>query len=157
MDFIACLQEQLRLHPAMQPRDVLKLCYQAARGAEHLLADTTRARAYFDQEYAATPVDATLPLLEIIGPEVARVNIAAWKAAGLPAAWLFRMFVRTASVAADRFIVSSCSISTIDDYFCTFKHGIELFKIIKYYSIYFDYIAVKLTSRCRSKLPYTKM
>ena len=101
MDFIACLQEQLRLHPAMQPRDVLKLCYQAARGAEHLLADTTRARAYFDQEYAATPVDATLPLLEIIGPEVARVNIAAWKAAGLPADWLFRMFVHTASVAVD--------------------------------------------------------
>ena len=90
MDFIACLQEQLRLHPAMQPRDVLKLCYQAARGAEHLLADTARARAYFDQEYAATPPDASLPLLEIIGPEVARVNIAAWKAANLPADWLFR-------------------------------------------------------------------
>ncbi len=98
MDFIACLQEQLRLHPAMQPRDVLKLCYQAARGAEHLLADTARARAYFDQEYAATPADASLPLLEIIGPEVARVNIAAWKAANLPADWLFRMFVYTASV-----------------------------------------------------------
>lgn len=98
MDFIACLQEQLRLHPAMQPRDVLKLCYQAARGAEHLLTDTARARAYFDQEYAATPADASLPLLEIIGPEVARVNIAAWKAASLPADWLFRMFVYTASV-----------------------------------------------------------
>ena len=61
MDFIACLQEQLHLHPAMQPRDVLQLCYQAARGAEHLLADTARARAYFDQEYAATPADASLP------------------------------------------------------------------------------------------------
>lgn len=101
MDFIACLQEQLRLHPAMQPRDVLKLCYQAARGAEHLLADTVRARHYFDQEYASTPADASLPLLESIGPEVTRVNIAAWKAAQLPADWLFRMFVHTASVAQE--------------------------------------------------------
>lgn len=98
MDFATCLQEQLRLHPSMQPRDVIKLCYQAARGAEHLLADTTRARAYFDQEYAATPADDTLPLFEPISENVSRANIAAWKAANLPADWLFRMFVHTASV-----------------------------------------------------------
>lgn len=98
MDFTTCLREQLRLHPSMQPRDVIKLCYQAARGAEHLLADTTRARAYFDQEYTATRADASLPIFEPISPDVARVNIAAWKAAVLPAEWLFRMFVHTASV-----------------------------------------------------------
>ena len=101
MDFITCLREQLRLHPSMQPRDVIKLCYQAARGAEHLLADTSRARAYFDQEYAAVPADASLPLLEPISPEVARVNLAAWKATGLPADWLFRMFVHSACVVPD--------------------------------------------------------
>ena len=98
MDFITCLQTQMTLHPSMQPEDVIKLCYQAARGAEHLLSDTTRARSYFDQEYAATPADAALPLFEAISPDVARVNIAAWKAANLPAEWLFRMFVHTASV-----------------------------------------------------------
>ena len=98
MDFTTCLQEQLRLHPSMQPRDVVKLCFQAARGAEHLLADTTRARTYFDQEYAATPADASLPLFEPISPDIARVNIGAWKAVNLPADWLFRMFVHTASV-----------------------------------------------------------
>ena len=98
MDFVTCLREQLSLHPAMQPQDVLKLCYQAARGAEHLLADTSRARAYFDQEYAATPVDASTPLFEPISENVARVNIAAWKSSALPADWLFRMFVHTASV-----------------------------------------------------------
>ncbi len=98
MDFTTCLQEQLRLHPSMQPRDVIKLCYQAARGAEHLLTDATRARAYFDQEYASTPADASLPLFEAISENVARVNIAAWKAATLPVEWLFRMFIHTASV-----------------------------------------------------------
>ena len=98
MDFTTCLLEQLRLHPAMQPRDVLKLCYQAARGAEHLLADPARARTYFDQEYAAIQADASLPLFEAISEHVARVNLAAWKAACLPVEWLFRMFVHTASV-----------------------------------------------------------
>ena len=98
MDFTTCLREQLRLHPSMQPRDVIKLCYQAARGAEHLLSDTTRARAYFDQEYAVTPADDALPLFESISEKVARVNIAAWKTANLPAEWLFRMFVHTARV-----------------------------------------------------------
>ena len=37
MDFTTCLREQLRRHPSMQPQDVIKLCYQAARGAEHLI------------------------------------------------------------------------------------------------------------------------
>ncbi len=98
MTFADCLRSQLAAHPAMQPRDILKLCYQAARGAEHLLADAARAQAYFDREYAATPADATLPLLEMISPDVARVNLAVWKAANLPAEWLFRMFLHTASV-----------------------------------------------------------
>ena len=98
MNFTAYVEEQLHLHPSTQPRDVIKQCYQAAKGAEHLLMDTTRARAYFDQEYAATPADAAQPLFEAISDNVCRVNLAAWKAASLPAEWLFRMFVHTASV-----------------------------------------------------------
>ena len=98
MNFTAYVEEQLRLHPAAQSQDVIKMCYQAARGAEHLLSDTTHARAYFDQEYAATPADSTQPLFEAISADVCRVNLAAWKAASLPAEWLFRMFAHTASV-----------------------------------------------------------
>ena len=98
MTFSACLHEQLRLHPSMQPQDLIKLCYQAARGAEHLLADTAHARTYFDQEYAAITADPAQPLFEPISEHIARVNLAAWKASGLPAEWLFRMFVHTASI-----------------------------------------------------------
>ena len=98
MDFTACLLEQLRLHPSMQPRDVINMCYQAARGAEHLLSDLTRARAYFDQEFASTQADHSAPIFEPLSENVARVNIAAWKAADLPAEWLFRMFAHTASI-----------------------------------------------------------
>lgn len=91
------LQEQMRLHPAMQPLDVLKLCYQAVHGAEHLLTDLDRARAYFDREYASVAADAAVPLAEDISDGITRINIAGWKAADLPADWLFRMFVHTAS------------------------------------------------------------
>ncbi len=98
MDFTACLRAQLAAHPAMQPRDVIKLCYQAARGAEHLLSDEHRARAFFLSEYDATPADESLPLFEVISPAIARANLAAWKAANLPAEWLFRMFLHTAKV-----------------------------------------------------------
>ena len=98
MNFTAYVEEQLRLHPSIQPRDVIKQCYQAARGAEHLLMDVTRARAYFDQEYAATPADGAQPLFEAISDNVCRVNLAAWKAAALPAEWLFRMLAHTASI-----------------------------------------------------------
>ena len=99
MEFEVYLKQQLQLHPSMQPQDAVKLCYQAALGAEHLLTDFDAAEKYFTEEYAAvTP--AALPLFEEISPEVCRVNLAAWKAKGLPAEWLFRMF--TASVRVQR-------------------------------------------------------
>lgn len=101
MDYTACLREQLRLHPSARPGDVIKMLYQAARGAEHLLMDTARARTYFDQEYAATPADAALPLLEPLSEHAARANLGAWKASGLPAEWLFRAFVNMATLSLD--------------------------------------------------------
>lgn len=96
MNLSTCLQEQLRMHPAMQAQDVLKLCYQAVHGAEHLLTDLDRAHAYFDREFATVPADPALPLTEDISDGICRINLGAWKAAGLPAEWLFRMFVHTA-------------------------------------------------------------
>ena len=45
------LQEQVCLHPTMQPQDVVKMCYQAAFGAEHLLADKEAAFTWLKREY----------------------------------------------------------------------------------------------------------
>ncbi len=98
MEFAKYLQAQYRLHPSMQMQDAVKLCYQAALGAEHLLTDLGAAERYFDEEYAKTE-EREQPLFEEISAEVCRVNLGAWKAKGLPSAWLFRMFaasVRTA-------------------------------------------------------------
>ena len=105
MEFANYLKEQYKLHPSMQPQDAVKLCYQAALGAEHLLTDFGAAEKYFVEEYAAVKA-AELPLCEEISAEVCRVNLAAWKAKGLPAEWLFNMFaasVRTARGKSELF------------------------------------------------------
>ena len=89
----ACFAEQARLHPAMQPRDALKLAYQAAFGAEHLLHDGSRARRLLEAELAGCAPNAALPLREDIAPGVCRLNLASCKAAGLPAQQLAEMFL----------------------------------------------------------------
>ena len=95
------LTAQLCLHPAMTPQDVAKLCYQAAHGAEHLLSDPERAYRYLLQEWEATAADGRLPLTEPISDDIARVNLAPWKAAGLSSDLLFRLFAATASVSGE--------------------------------------------------------
>ena len=88
--------EQLRLHPYTEPRDAVKLCYQASFGAEHLLLDITAAREYFDDEFLAVNGDANR-LFEQISPDYYRVNLTAWKHKSLPQSWLFEMFRMTAA------------------------------------------------------------
>lgn len=91
MSFENYLIEQINRHPSFGPQDVVKMCYQAAFGAEHLLSDIEAAKKYFDEEYAATkPME--MPIYEPISENVCRVNMAAWKYKGLPKAWLFKIF-----------------------------------------------------------------
>ena len=97
MSFVNYLAEALETRPKMRPRDVFKLCYQAARGAEHLLSDLAAARRYFDDEWKTTAADGAIALVEPISDDFCRVNLGAWKATDLPAAWLFDLFVATAS------------------------------------------------------------
>ncbi|MBQ3010760.1 MAG: hypothetical protein IJD81_06175 [Oscillospiraceae bacterium] len=92
--FQKCLREQLYAHPSMQPQDVVKLCYQAACGAEHLLSDLDGAKFFFEEEYAAVSM-TNEPLYEQISEYVCRVNLGAWKQAGLPSEQLFQLFADT--------------------------------------------------------------
>ena len=97
MQFEKILRQQVSVHPSMEPRDVVKLCYQAAFGAEHLLEDLEAAEKYFMREYEQVQPDKEEPLYECIGEDIVRVNLGAWKKRMLPPEWLFRMFVETAS------------------------------------------------------------
>ena len=81
----------------MQPQDVVKMCYQAAFGAEHLLSDLDGAKSYLEKEYAEV-VATEDELYEQISDTVCRINLSAWKANGLPLEWLFRMFVASCKV-----------------------------------------------------------
>ncbi len=97
MDFLSCLAQHFSRHGVLEPRDVVKFCYQAAFGAEHLLKDLTAAKARFDAEYAsAEPADG--PLYEALSPSVIRIHFRAWKKRGLPQEWLLRMFVFSAAL-----------------------------------------------------------
>lgn len=92
---IGYLYEQYELHPSTTVTDVLKQCYQAAYGAEHLLTDKDAARRYLEREFEATPAK-DIPICEYISDEVCRVNIAAWKYRGFPIGDLFELFSASA-------------------------------------------------------------
>ena len=99
MKIVEFLQEQAVRHPAIEPVDVIKLCYQAAFGAEHLLEDREAAFQYLRQEYDRVHPNEKEPLYEAICDGICRVNLGAWKQRKLPVRWLFRMFEETASHA----------------------------------------------------------
>ena len=92
MKFKDYLDYELNTKKSMELQDVIKMCYQAAFGAEHLLEDLERALAYFDEEFADTE-ERDVPLYEYISEDVARVDLGAWKASGMPKGWLFDLFV----------------------------------------------------------------
>jgi len=98
MKFEECLLDQIRRHPSMQPQDIIKLCYQAAFSAEHLLNNTEEAEKYFYEEYNSISAK-DMALYEEISPDVCRVNLYAWKYHNLPAKWLFRMFLHSANTS----------------------------------------------------------
>ena len=93
MSMTEYLLEQVNRHPSMQAQDMIKLCYQAAHGAEHLLSDLDAAKTYLEKEYYAVEAE-DIALYEVISDQICRVNLAAWKARKLPIEWLFYMFVR---------------------------------------------------------------
>lgn len=98
--FLEVVKKQSQLHPNLAPQDAIKLAYQATFGAEHLLSDPIGAQSYLEQEYQ----NATSPyphesLAERISPDFCRVNIRVWKAKGLPALWLFRLFQLSAAMS----------------------------------------------------------
>ena len=95
MEFENYLIQEIHNHPSVRPRDIVKMCYQAAFGAEHLLADEEKARRYFEQEFdMIEPGNGTL--YEEISDRVCRVNFAVWKEMKLPKEYLYRIFVESA-------------------------------------------------------------
>ena len=84
----------------MQPSDIAKMCYQAALGAEHLLLDVERARAYFNMEFdSVEPREGEI--FECLSDNVCRIDLGVWKNSGLTREYLFNMFVASTSISHD--------------------------------------------------------
>ena len=97
MSFEAHFLNQLNMHPSMQYQDVIKLCYQASFGAEHILSDISAARTYLERELNSVE-PSNEPLAEHISDDVCRINLRAWKKRELPIGELFEAFCNSASV-----------------------------------------------------------
>lgn len=100
MSFENYLEQQLFMHPSMQQQDLLKLCYQAAFGAEHLIENLSAARKAFEDEFNSVSPE-NIPLFEQISDETVRVNLAAWKYRKLNPDWLFNIFSDSARIRED--------------------------------------------------------
>lgn len=112
MNFEKYLTEQVLRHPSVQPQDMIKMCYQAAYGAEHLLRDLKGAQRYLEEEYAAVEAKET-ELYESISSDVCRVNLAAWKYRGLPLSWLLRMFAASSGIRNQERDLFSAYLKTV--------------------------------------------
>lgn len=94
------LMRQAERHPAIQPQDALKLCFQAAFGPEHLLTDEPKAKARLLEELqAVTPAPG--PLWEQISYRYARVNLAPFRHMDLPPESLWQAFSKSARAPKD--------------------------------------------------------
>ena len=96
MQFVEYMKDQAARHPVMEPVDVMKLCYQASFGAEHLLEDREAAYQYLLRECDRIQPEQSEPLYESISEGICRVNLRAWKCRKLPVEWIFQMFADTA-------------------------------------------------------------
>ncbi|MBR3685956.1 MAG: hypothetical protein IKL66_00560 [Clostridia bacterium] len=97
MDFKDYFILHAKKHPSIMPQDVAKFCYQAALGAEHLLADLAAARRYFDAEFERVE-ERQGDLVEFLTDELCRVDLSVWKSRGLSKEALFDAFAESASV-----------------------------------------------------------
>lgn len=112
--FTRHLLGQCRLHPSMQPRDALKMCYQAAFGAEHGLGDPAAARKYLRGEFSALQFKKPEPLYELISPSLCRINLRTWRRRGLKWQWLYNMFAAakgSGSIEEYFAVVRECALS----------------------------------------------
>ena len=97
MEFSAYLKQSLNNHPAMEPQDMVKYCYQSAFGGAHMLQAVERAKAYFEQEFSSVPAENGA-LFEQLSPFAVRISLKAWKAKGLSSQWLWRIFALSAAM-----------------------------------------------------------
>ena len=87
------LQQHLNAHPLAQPADLVKYCRQRAFGASRRYSDEQEALQALAGEYASLVPNDGAPLLEQLGPDTVRLDLAGAAARGLTPAQLARACV----------------------------------------------------------------
>ena len=87
-----------RRYPLMEPRDAVKLIYQNEFGGGHMIRDESACLDFLRQEYESVKQCPDLPLLEEIGNEIVRVNLAALDHHGYPLVSIGTAFLLSATI-----------------------------------------------------------
>ena len=127
VSFLQCAKEQIARYPESEIRDMVKLAYQAAYGPAHNIADRELARKYFMKEFSAADTSKNVPLFEVISPDFCRINLGAWKKAGLPGDWLFNMFCASAETLPDSGVVFDSYIRDLEKLLGSKKPELDAF------------------------------
>ena len=87
-----------RRYPLMEPRDAVKLIYQNEFGGGHMIRDESACLDFLRHEYESVKQCPDLPILEEIGSEIVRVNLAALDRHGYPLVSVGTAFLLSAAV-----------------------------------------------------------
>ena len=99
-DIQGFVQRQMQAYPKSRLLDLYKSCFQDFMGAEHLVSDRQRVKAYLDEELQSTSLDDLMPwYYEPCGVygQYVRVSIRAVKENLLSEELLLDAFVRSAN------------------------------------------------------------
>ena len=124
---------QLNVYPKSRLLDIYKSCFQDCMGAEHLVSDRARVKAYLDEEIESTSLETLMPwYYEPCGIDSSyyRVSIRAVKEGVITEDMLLDAFVRSANSGQRPSVESwSCRwhgiIGTIDQMKLSLPHYVE--------------------------------
>ena len=121
-DIQTFVQKQMETYPKSRLLDIYKSCFQDYMGAEHLVSDRQRVKAYLDEELQSTSLDSLMTwLYEPCGVDgrYVRVSIRAIKEGLIKEDMLLDAFIRSANTSERPSVESWCDrwhviIGTID-------------------------------------------
>ena len=99
-DIQTFVQKQMETYPKSRLLDIYKSCFQYYMGAEHLVSDRLRVKAYLDEELQSTSLDSLMTwLYEPCGVDgrYVRVSIRAIKEGLIKEDMLLDAFIRSAN------------------------------------------------------------
>ena len=111
-DIAGFVSRQMETYPQSRLLDIYKSCFQDYMGAEHLVTDRQRVKAYLDEELNTTTLEDLLPwLYEPCGVEgnYVRVSIRTVKEGIISADLLLDAFIRSANLGNRPSVESWCN------------------------------------------------